>query len=85
MKIFYILLIIFLSALIGTAVGELLLLFIPQQGIFYEVLSSSIKPYWNVENLDLIVLSLKCGISFNFNVFTLLGIIAGSVFSLRRI
>lgn len=85
MKILYILLIIFISALIGTALGELLLLLVPQQGIFYEILSSSIKPCWNIENLDLIVLSLKCGITFNFNIFTLLGIIAGSVFSLWKI
>lgn len=85
MKIFYILLIIFLYALIGTAVGELLLLLVPTQGTFYEILSSSVKPCWSIENLDLIVLSLKCSISFNFNVFTLLGIIAGSVFSLRKI
>ncbi|MCM8830382.1 MAG: DUF4321 domain-containing protein, partial [Candidatus Omnitrophica bacterium] len=54
-------------------------------GGVYEVLSSSINHSWNVENLDLIVLSLKCGVSFKFNLFTLLGIIAGSVFSLRRI
>ena len=76
---------IFISGLIGTALGELLLLFIPQQGAIYGILSSSIKPSWNIENLDLVVLSLRCGISFNFNMLTLLGIIIGAVFCLRKI
>lgn len=76
---------IFISALIGTALGELLLLFIPQQGAIYEILLSSIRPCWNIENLDLVVLSLRCGISFNFNILTLLGIIVGAIFCLRRI
>jgi len=85
MKLFYILLVLFISGLIGTALGELLLLFIPQQGAIYGILSSSIKPCWNIEGLDLVVLSLRCGISFNFNILTLLGIIIGAVFCLRKI
>jgi len=85
MKVLYILLVLFISALIGTALGEILLLFIPQQATIYEILSSSIKPSWNIENLDLVVLSLRCGISFNFNILTLLGIIIGAVFCLRKI
>ncbi|MGI6596011.1 MAG: DUF4321 domain-containing protein [Elusimicrobia bacterium] len=85
MRILYILLIVFLSALIGTALGELLMLVLPQGTIIYEVISAAIKPSWSIENLDLIVLSFRCGLSFNFNILTLLGITIGAVFSLRKI
>ncbi|MDD3726059.1 MAG: hypothetical protein PHI44_02540 [Candidatus Ratteibacteria bacterium] len=85
MKILYTLLIIFISALIGTALGELLLLFLPQETTIYEVLSSSITPSWNIENLDLVVLSFRCSISFNFNILTLAGIVTGAILSLRKI
>ncbi|MCX8082616.1 MAG: hypothetical protein N3D17_04390 [bacterium] len=85
MKVFYILLIIFISALIGTALGELLLLIVPNGTVIYEIISTSIKPCWCLENLDLIVLSLKCSISFNFNVVTLFGIMIGAIFSLRKV
>jgi len=84
MKILYILLIIFLSSLIGTALGELIIQFIPETGRAYQILSSSMNPSWNVERLDLIIFSVRLGISFNFNLLTLAGLVAGCLFSLRK-
>ena len=85
MKILYILMIIFICGLIGTALNELLLLFIPEQWAIYSIMASSLKPLWSIEKLDLIVLSVNFGITFNFNILTLAGIIAGSLFSLRKL
>jgi len=84
MKILYILLIIFLSSLIGTALGELIIQFIPETGRAYQILSSSMNPSWNVERLDLIIFSVRLGISFNFNLLTLAGLVTGCLFSLRK-
>jgi hypothetical protein len=85
MKIFYILIIIFISAMLGTALNELLLLFIPEHWALYEVMSADIKPLWSIEKLDLIIFSINFGISFNFNILTLFGIITGCLFSLRKV
>jgi len=85
MKIIYILTIIFISALIGTALNELLLLFVPQEWAIYGIMASSIKPLWSIEKLDLIVLWVNFGITFNFNILTLAGIITGCLFSLRKL
>ena len=71
--------------MIGTALNELLLIFVPHQWSLYEVMRTAIKPEWNIENLDLIVLKFNFGIKFNFNILTLLGIITGCLFSLRRV
>lgn len=84
MKILYIILIIFLSSLIGTALGELLLQFVPETWTLYQILSARIQPAWSIEQLDLLILSVKLGISFNFNILTLLGLITGCFLSLRR-
>jgi hypothetical protein len=85
MKILYILVIIFISALIGTALNELLLLFIPGEWALHEIMSASIRPVWSIEKFDLIVFTLNFGIGFNFSILTLLGIIAGCIYSLRKI
>jgi ABC-type glucose/galactose transport system permease subunit len=84
MKIFYILLIIFLSSLIGTALGELITQFLPETGRAYQILSSSITPSWNIDRLDLIVFCVRLGISFKFSILTLAGMITGCLFSLRK-
>lgn len=85
MKIFYVLLIIFLCALIGTALNALALQIIPQQWGLYEIMSASINPLWSVEKLDIIVFTVDFSISFNFTILTLLGIIVGCTYSLRKI
>lgn len=71
--------------MLGTALNELLLLFVPGHWVLYEVMSAAIKPLWSIEKLDLIVFTLNFGIRFNFNILTLLGIIIGCLFSLRKV
>jgi len=85
MKILYVLTVVFISAMIGTALNELLLLLVPGHWTVYELLSSVLNPVWSVDQLDLIVLTLNCGVTFNFSILTLLGIITGCFLSLRRI
>jgi len=85
MKILYILVIIFLCALIGTALGELILLIVPETWKLYEVLSATINPVWSIEQFDILILSFNLRISFNFNIMTLVGLITGCFFSLRKV
>ena len=85
MKILYILVIIFLCALIGTATGELILLIVPETWKLYEILSATINPVWSVEQCDILILSFNLRISFNFNIMTLVGLITGCFFSLRKV
>jgi len=85
MKFLYIILIIFLSAMIGTVIGEILLLLIPQNTIYYNFLSNHLTPVWNINSFDLIIFNISFTIKFNINSFTLLGLIIGSIFSLRKV
>ncbi len=85
MKILYVLVIIFICALIGTALNALVLQLLPQQSVIYNIMSVAINPLWSIEKLDLIVFTVNFGVSFNFTILTLLGIIAGCIYSLRKI
>ncbi len=85
MKILYVLTVIFISAMIGTALNELLLLLVPGHWAGYEILSSSMSPAWKVEELDVIVATFNFGIVFKFSILTLLGIITGCFLSLRKV
>lgn len=85
MRFFYIVLVIFLCAMIGTCIGEILLLLIPQNTIYHNILSNSINPLWELKELDLIIFNISLKIKFNINPFTLLGLIIGSIFSLRKV
>lgn len=71
--------------MIGTAIGEIFLLLIPQSTPYYAFFSSRIVPLWRVETIDLIILNFSFTIQFNINPFTLLGIIVGAVFSLKKV
>jgi len=84
MKFLYIILVIFLSAMIGTAIGEILLLLIPQSTIYYKILSNHLTPIWSINNFDLVVFNLSLAIKLNINSLTLLGLIIGSVISLKK-
>ncbi|MBN1445609.1 MAG: hypothetical protein JW957_05835 [Candidatus Omnitrophica bacterium] len=85
MKILYVLTVIFISAMIGTALNELLLLLVPGHWPAYEILASSLSPAWRVEELDVIVATFNFGVVFNFSILTLLGIITGCFLSLRKL
>jgi len=85
MKFIYIILVIFLSAMIGTLIGEILLLFVPQNTNYYIFLSNHLTPIWNVNLLDLIIFNISFTIKFNINSFTLLGLIIGSIYSLKKV
>lgn len=85
MKFLYVIFVIFLSGMIGTCIGEILLFFIPQNNLFYNFLSNVINPVWNINSLDLVIFNLSFSIKFNINSFTLLGFIIGSIFSLRKV
>lgn len=85
MKVIYIFLILFLSALIGTAIGEILLLLIPQNAPYYSFFSSRIVPLWSIETIDLVILNFSFTIQFNINPLTLIGLIVGSIFSLKKV
>ncbi len=76
---------IFLFALIGTALGELATLIIPETWKFHEILATSMTPVWSIDKLDIIILAVNFCISFKFNIVTLAGIIAGCIFSLRKV
>jgi len=69
--------------MVGTALNELLLIFIPEHWALYEVMSATIKPTWSIEQLNLVVLDINFGIAFNFKILTLLGIITGCLFGIR--
>ncbi len=85
MKLLYIILVLFLSAMIGTCIGEFLLFFIPEGTVYYSYLSKSINPLWSIDNLDLIIFNLNFSLRFNINSFTLIGLITGAIYSLRKV
>ena len=85
MKVIYIILVIFLSTLIGTAIGELLSLFLNSKGFLYHIFASGITPSWEIEKLDLIVATINLGITIKLNVMSILGMVTGAVFSLKKL
>ncbi|HOK56661.1 MAG TPA: DUF4321 domain-containing protein [bacterium] len=85
MKIFYVFSVLFLCAMIGSCIGEIILMFIPQGTIYYNFLSNHLSPVWEIKQLDLIIFNLSFSIRFNINSFTLLGLIIGSIFSLKKV
>lgn len=85
MKIVYALVIIFLSALIGTALGELISMLVPQSSFTSTFFSTFIAPSWQVKKLDLIVFAVNFGIQLKINVLSLMGMIIGAVCSLKKL
>ncbi|GEM_PF-4272817 len=85
MKIANILLVIFLFSLVGTALGELLVLTVPETWRFYSIISASTTPSWNIEKIDILILSAGFRVNFHFNIMTLAGLVAGCLVSLRRV
>ncbi|MFN4227313.1 MAG: DUF4321 domain-containing protein [Candidatus Ratteibacteria bacterium] len=85
MRVIYILLVLFLSTMIGTCLGEIIQQLLPQHTPFYNFFSTNLSPIWEVKQLDLIIFNLSFSISFKINSFSLLGLIIGSVFSLRKV
>jgi len=85
MKIVYALVIIFLSALIGTALGELISMLVPESSFTSTFFSTFISPSWQLKKLDLVVFSVNFGIQLKINVLSLLGMIIGAVCSLKKL
>ncbi|MCS7179756.1 MAG: DUF4321 domain-containing protein [bacterium] len=85
MKFVYIILIIFLSALIGTVIGEFIIYFTPTSFPYHQFLTFRLTPFFEVHQIDLIVFNLSFSFKFNFNFFTLIGLVIGSIFSLRKV
>jgi len=85
MKFLYILLILFLSSLIGTVIGEFIIYFFPNTSPYYSFLSFRLSPTWEVAHLNLIVFDFSFSFKFYVNLFTLVGLICGSIFSLRKV
>jgi len=85
MKVIYIILVIFLSTLIGTAVGQLILLFLKDKSYLYHIFSSWVSPSWKIDKLDLIVATVNLGISIKLNIMSIVGMVTGAVFALRRL
>jgi len=86
MKFLYLVVVIFLCGLIGTAVGEIILFFVPISSNFYNFLSSSFSPLsFSIDNFNLVVCSISLSIITKITPFTLFGIIAGCIYSLTKI
>ncbi len=85
MRMVYILLILFLSTMIGTCIGEMILLILPQHTTFYNFFSNHISPIWEIKQLDLIIFNLSFSIQFRINSFSLIGLVIGSIFSLKKV
>ncbi len=85
MKITYCVITIFIAALVGTAIGELCLMFTPEGSFLYRFLDASISPSFRVDKLDLIVISMNFGVLININVVTLAGIVSGSLLCLKKL
>ncbi|MCM8806395.1 MAG: DUF4321 domain-containing protein [Candidatus Omnitrophica bacterium] len=85
MRFLYTVIILFLCAMIGTCIGEILLFFIPEKWYFYNLISKSLNPTWKINSLDLIIFNLSFSLIFKINLFTLVGLIIGAVYTLRKI
>ncbi|MCM8818768.1 MAG: DUF4321 domain-containing protein [Candidatus Omnitrophica bacterium] len=85
MKVFYIILVLFLSAMIGSCIGEILLFFIHPGTFYYDFLSKSTNSILSINNLDLRIFKITFSINFKVNFFTLLGLIGGALYSLRKV
>ena len=83
MRIVYALVLIILSALIGSAVGELISVILPEGTAMASVFSVAAAPTWAVDNLDLTVLLLSFSFTLRLTLFTALGAAVGLVFGLR--
>jgi len=86
MKFFYILVVIILSSLIGTALGEIALFFIPNTSSFYSFLNSSISsPSFSINNFNLFVCSFSISIVFKITPATLIGLIVGCIYGTTKV
>ncbi len=77
----FIFLIIFLGALIGTALGEILGVLLPE-GVVREFFLRSASPEFGPALLNLELITITLGFSFKFNVIGIIGVII-AVYILR--
>ncbi len=76
-NIWAILLIIFLGALIGSALGELIAYLIPA-GVVKEFFLKSAVAQFGPATLNLVILTFTLGFSFKLNVIGIIGIIVAA-------
>ncbi len=76
-NIWTILLIIFLGALIGSALGELIAYLIPA-GVVKEFFLKSAVAQFGPATLNLVILTFTLGFSFKLNVIGIIGIIVAA-------
>jgi len=85
MKIIYALIIIFLSALIGTALGELIYILVPTSSYLSHLFSTSVFPAWEMKKFDLIVLDMNFVIQFKLNILSVIGMVLGAFYSIKKL
>lgn len=73
----FILIIIFIGALIGTALGEILGLLLPQ-GVVREFFLRSANPIFGPATLNLGLFTITFGFSFKFNIIGIIGVIVAA-------
>lgn len=69
----FVFLVIFIGALIGTAIGEVLGVLLPQ-GVVREFFLRSATPEFGPATLNLHLFAITLGFSFKFNVIGILGV-----------
>jgi len=71
------------SALIGSAVGEIISVLVGQQSAFYQFFSTAAAPSFGPAEFDLILTRITFGIKINLNLMALVGMIVATICYLR--
>jgi len=84
MKIINYLLIIFFSVLIGSIIGEIILLFVPDNSFWHYLLSQYVFPGFLPKTWDINVLKISFGIFIKINIISIVAFFLSSIILLLR-
>ncbi|MFH0796737.1 MAG: DUF4321 domain-containing protein [Candidatus Omnitrophota bacterium] len=79
------LLLLLVSALIGSAVGEIIGVLVGSQSAVYQFFTATAIPSFGPGEINLIFLKLTFGIQFRLNLMALLGMIGATIYYLKFI
>ena len=79
----FLLLLLLVSALIGSAVGEIISVLLGPQSSFYPFFSAAAAPSFGPAEFDLILIGITFGIRINLNLMALVGMIVATIGYLR--
>jgi len=84
-NIWFFLLLLLLSAIIGSAIGEIVGLFLPPGSFAFQFFTTAAAPSFGPAEFDLLLVKLHLGIAFHLNLTALLAMILATIYYLKTL